>query len=183
MEKTIVNRLLCAVLLMAAIAVPLCAQPDKDVGNFDISKVQEAIAAESYAPGGDSASPRLAGDRREESLLAIVSRIVGYLILVIFLIIAVLWVLRKTGMIGASRIGGGSMDVLEALSLGQGKNVVLVRVMDKVFVLAQSSQNVTVIDKIEGEKAIEVIASAKGESTIVPFKEMVNSFLGKMKKQ
>jgi flagellar biogenesis protein FliO len=54
--------------------------------------------------------------------------------------------------------------------------------MDSVLILGQTPQSITLLEKIEGQKAIEAIASVKGQGTIVPFKDMVNSFLGKMKK-
>ena len=38
------------------------------------------------------------------------------------------------------------------------------------------------LDKIEGNKAVELIASTKGGTSIVQFKDMFNNFMGKIKK-
>jgi flagellar biosynthetic protein FliO len=159
------------------------AQSREDVGKFDIDKVREAVESSQMEAGGDSVLEESGQARQHaESLSVIIGRIIGYLVLVIVLILGVFWVLRKTGMIGASRIGGGSMDVLEALALGQGRHVLLVRVMDTVLVLAQTPQNITLLEKVQGEKALELIASTKGGTSVVQFKDMFNSFMGKMKK-
>jgi flagellar biosynthetic protein FliO len=120
--------------------------------------------------------------RHADSLGTIILRISAYLALIVLVIVLFVWLMRKTGMVGSSRIGGGTMDMLEALPIGQGRTIALVRVLDTVLVLAQSGQQITLLDKIEGQKALEVIASTKGGTSIVQFKEVFNSFFGKMKK-
>ena len=160
----------------------VAAQDKQDVGGFDINKVREAVEEDRMSPAGDSENVGASQLRPEpESFGVIIARIVGYLALIIILIVVVFWVLRRTGMIGASRIGGGSMDVLEALALGQGRHVMLVRVTDSVLVLGQTAQQITLLEKVEGEKALELIASTKGGTSIVQFKDMFNSFMGKKK--
>ena len=74
------------------------------------------------------------------------------------------------------------MDILEALPLGQNRNVLLVRVTDKVYLLAQTQNQITVLDTITGEKALELISSSKGVVSIMQFKDVFNNFMGKMKK-
>lgn len=75
------------------------------------------------------------------------------------------------------------MDVLEILPFGQNRTITMVRVMDAVYLLGQTPQSIVLLEKIEGQKAIDLIASSKGGSSIVQFKDAFNSFLSKMKKQ
>jgi hypothetical protein len=48
--------------------------------------------------------------------------------------------------------------------------------------LSQTQSRIDVLDKVEGEKAVELIASSKGVVSISQFKDVFNSFMGKMKK-
>jgi flagellar biogenesis protein FliO len=74
------------------------------------------------------------------------------------------------------------MDILEALPLGQNRNVMLVRVADRVYLLAQTANQISVLDTLTGEKALELISSSKGIVSISQFKDVFNTFMGKMKK-
>ncbi len=159
-------------------------QENKD-SDFDIRKVQEAVEADL----GDSLTGEIYPsdqDRRNRSLtdnyLVVTLRIFGYLILITLLIVLGFWIIKRLGLAGTSRLGGGSMDLLEALPIGQNRSLILIRVMDSVYVLAQTSQNITLIEKIEGDKAVELIASTKGGTSIVQFKDVFNNFIGKIKK-
>jgi flagellar biosynthetic protein FliO len=112
----------------------------------------------------------------------VILRIAGFLVLIIGLIFGVLWFIRKTGILSPARGAGGAMDVLEVLPLGQNRSIALVRVMDKVLVVTQTQQQISLLDKIEGDKALELVASTKGGTTILKFKDVFNSFFDKMKK-
>ena len=113
----------------------------------------------------------------------VVLRIIGYLAIIIALIFVVAWFIRKTGLAGSSKVGGGgSMDVLEVVSFGQNRNAMLVRVMDCVYLLGQTSGSIVLLDKIEGQDAIDIIATSKEGTSIVQFKDAFNSFMGKIKK-
>jgi len=98
-------------------------------------------------------------------------------------ILALAWLTRKGGIAGGSKLGGGSMDTLEVLPLGQNKSVLLVRVVDAVYVLAQTAGAITVLEKIEGQRALEIISSSKGLVSMTKFKDAFNQFVGKLKKQ
>ena len=74
------------------------------------------------------------------------------------------------------------MDVLEALPLGQNRNIVLVRVVDKVYLIGQTQTSITVLETIEGQKALELISSTKGVVSMAQFKDVFNNFMGKFKK-
>jgi flagellar biosynthetic protein FliO len=157
------------------------AQPNTGVGNFDIEKVRRAIAQPASAPAADSV--RLAvNEVKKENFGWVTARIGFYLLLVIVAIFAVSWTFKRLGLAGRSKIGGGSMDTLEVLPLGPNRAVMLVRVMDRVYLLSQTQSRIDVLDKVEGEKAVELIASSKGVVSISQFKDVFNSFMGKMKK-
>jgi flagellar biogenesis protein FliO len=152
-------------------------------GSFDMNKLQQEI---NYAQGNSAASAVDSnGNRtaiRRESIGTIVVRITMYLALLLLVVGGTLWVLRKTKVVGSSKIGGGSMDVLEVLAIGQGRFITLVRVQDAIMVLASTGQNISLLDKIEGSKALEIIATTRGGTSIVQFKDAFQNFFGKTKK-
>jgi flagellar biogenesis protein FliO len=173
----------------AIIAYPQDSAADKSrgIGNFSIEKVRDL----STGPGAltisnDSVSPvKKAGEKGATNYTVIMLRIIGSLVLIIALIYLVTWLMRKTGLAGGStRVGGGggSMDVIEVLPLGQNRNAVLFRVMDTVYLCGQTQTTIALIDKIEGQRAVEILTSSKGASTVVHFKEAVNHFISRMKK-
>jgi flagellar biogenesis protein FliO len=168
-------------LISAVVTIVNSQSVRQDIGNFDIAKVRDAVEQEQTAL--DTAKSQQPAESQAEGWGIVLVRITGYLALVIVLILGVYWILRRSGIVGVSpRSVPVSMDVLETLSMGQGRTIMLVRVMDFVLVLAQTSQNFTLLDKIEGQKALEVISATRGGGSIVQFKDMFSSFLGKMKK-
>ena len=151
------------------------------IGSFDIEKVRQAVTQPANALTVDSASDAPTAVK-SESIGWLMARMGFYLALVIGAIYAVMWFVKRFGLAGRSKIGGGSMDTLEVLPLGPNRAVMLVRVTDRVYLLAQTPGAISVLDKIEGEKAIEVIASSKGVVSISQFKDVFSSFMGKIKK-
>lgn len=160
------------------------AQDTGKTGNFDIKKVQQAVKgdlADSLNATTDNAEADHIRPVRDNYMF-IVLRIIGSLILLTIIIILVVWLLKRFGFTGSSRIGSGTMDILESLPVGQNRSIILVRVMDTVLVLSKTAQNITLLEKIEGNKAVELIASTKGGTSIVQFKDVFNNFIGKIKK-
>lgn len=118
-----------------------------------------------------------------ENYAVVILRMVGYLAVVMMVIFAVAWGIRKIGLAGTSKVGGGgSMDIIEVLSFGQNRNAVLIRVADTVYLLGQTPESMVLLEKIEGQKAIDLIASNKSGASVMNFKDAFNSFIGKMKK-
>jgi len=152
------------------------------IGGFDMDKVYEEVASanDSELLGNGS----IAGlTRQPENYALVLLRITGYLVLITLVIFGMAWGIRKIGVAGVSKVGGGNnMDIIETLYLGQSRAASLVRVGDTVYLLGHTSENIVMLEKIEGEKAIELIASSKGGATIMNFKDAFNNFLGKMKK-
>jgi flagellar biosynthetic protein FliO len=153
-------------------------------GSFDFSKVQKEVSGELVdSLEQDASSPALLKNAHDnDNYFFITLRIIGYLLFLTLIIVLLIWLFRKLGLAGSSRIGGGSMDLLEALPIGQNRSLILVRVMNAVYVLAQTQQQVVLLEKIEGEKAVELIASTRGGTSIMQFKEVFNNFIDKIKK-
>ncbi len=171
-------------LIIIALFVLSSAQKSK-IGDFDINKVREAVGSELSDSGMEPGNTDVQKEKiepLEQSYFMVILRIIALLALLSLLILGGVWLIKRYGISGSSRIGGGSMDVLEALPIGQNKSIVLVRVLDSVYVLAQTSQQITLLEKINGDKAVELIATTKGGTSIVQFKDMFNNFMGKIKK-
>lgn len=164
---------------LSLFSISVAQEAKTGTGDFDIGKVREAVSNI-----GDSGLGQYSPVKKQsENYTAIIFRIIFYLALTILLILGLAWFMRKVGISGTSKIGGGgAMDVLEVLPFGQNRNAILVRVMDSVYLLGQTPNSIVLLEKIEGQKAIDLIASSKGGSSIVQFKDAFNNFIGKMKK-
>ncbi|MFW5960476.1 MAG: flagellar biosynthetic protein FliO [Chitinivibrionales bacterium] len=122
------------------------------------------------------------GSESSPSLLSLTVRIVISLILIILVLYLLMFLLKKGSKAGGSDTGsGGSMDLIESIYTGPGSSVVLVRILDSVYVLGQTSKGISFIDKIEGEKAVEAIAMTKSGPDITGFKEVFSNFMNKVK--
>jgi len=153
-------------------------------GDFDMGALRRELGAPVGAGAADSvAMAAQAAAPKPENLMVVVLRIAGYLALILGTIVVVGWLLKKGGIAGGSRLGGGSMDVLEALSLGPNRSIVLVRVTDSVLLIAQTPTSISVLEKFDGQKAAELVASSKGIVSMTKFKDALSMFLGKQRKQ
>jgi flagellar biosynthetic protein FliO len=158
------------------------AQPKDGIGNFDIEKVRRAVTDGNAPVSADSGAGAIATKQEKANVGWLIARICLYLAIIIGAIFFVTWAIKRLGLVGRSKIQGGSMDILEALPLGQNRNVMLVRVADRVYLLAQTANQISVLDTLTGEKALELISSSKGIVSISQFKDVFNTFMGKMKK-
>jgi flagellar biosynthetic protein FliO len=174
----------CVVLLVGAPGL-FSQETEQKVGKFSIEKVKALANDPSVtAVVQDNDADQKNNGNPATSYTLIIFRIFGSLVVIIALIYLVSWLIRKSGLGGGtSRIGGGgSMDVLEVLPLGQNRHAVLLRVMDTVYLCGHTQSNISLIDKIEGQRAIEIMTAGKGASTVVPFKEAFNQFMTKIKR-
>jgi len=114
------------------------------------------------------------------SLVGISIRIIISLIIIILVLYILMYFFKKSNTPG-SFSGGGSMDLIETISTGPGSSMVLVRILDSVYVLGQTTKGMHYIDKIEGEKAVEAIAMTKAGADITGFKEVFSNFMTKVK--
>jgi flagellar biosynthetic protein FliO len=159
------------------------------IGGFDIDKVYEDAVSgvdddSAFSQGGAGGSQSGAYPRRQENYALVLLRIIGYLVVVTAIILAAAWGARRLGVAGVSKVGGGNnMDTIEAIYFGQNRGAVLIRVADVVYLLGHTPENIVLLEKIEGDKAVELIASSnKGGSTVMSFKDAFNNFVGKMKR-
>ena len=165
-------------------------QSRQDIGSFDINKVARDVAGQESALAADTSAPRTDAParmsritgRQNENWTLVCLRIGLYLFITIAAIFLVIWGIKRIGLAGRSKIGGGSMDVLEALPLGQNRNIVLVRVVDKVYLIGTTQNSISVLQTIEGQKALELISSTKGVVSMAQFKDVFNNFMGKFRK-
>ncbi|HEX2960093.1 MAG TPA: flagellar biosynthetic protein FliO [Chitinispirillaceae bacterium] len=177
-SNTMKSRILLFILL-SIFSLLQAQQFSESTGDFDIKKVREAV----FSQSDTSLSEKVQSAKNDENYFFVILRVTLYLLIVIGGIFAVAWVVKKSGLSGTSRIGGtGAMDVLEILPFGQNRTVTMVRVMDAVYLLGQTPHSIVLLEKIEGQKAIDLIASSKGGSSIIQFKDAFNNFISKMKK-
>jgi flagellar biosynthetic protein FliO len=157
-------------------------QSRSSIGTFDIEKVRQAVSGRDSSSDSTTGAIEKAPVRKSESVAWLTIRIGLYLALIAGAIFCVTWLIKRFGLVGRSKIGGGSMDLLEALSIGPNKTILLVRVKDMVFILAQTPSQITLLDKVEGDRALELISSSRGGVSISQFKEVFDGFMGKIKK-
>ena len=190
-QKNLLTNAFSFIFIALLFAGTAYAQPKEGIGNFDIEKVRRAVIDPNgpaaidtdRASAASASAPQTSATKTEKVNLGwLIVRLCFYFALIIGAILFVTWGIKRLGLAGRSKIRGGSMDVLEALPLGQNRNVLLVRVTDKVYLLAQTQNQITVLDTITGEKALELISSSKGVVSIMQFKDVFNNFMGKMKK-
>ena len=176
-------------ILLTAMSVELSASLETDrvsdsalfEKKLEYARTRAARASdEAFA---DSIRPGNTRSGRVESvgLAGLLVRIAGYLSLVAVLIVAIAWFLRRSGARGGNSVGGAT-DVVETLSIGQGRHVTLVRIQDIILVVGHTPHSVALLDRIEGQKAVELIAAGKGGTSIEQFKDVFSTFVGKMKK-
>ena len=167
--------------LLVASSIGL-GQSRSSIGTFDIEKVRQAVSGRDSSPDSTTGAIEKAPVRKSESVPWLAVRIGLYLVLIAGAIFLVAWLIKHFGLVGRSKIGGGSMDLLEALSIGPNKTILMVRVKDMVFILAQTPSQITLLDKVEGDRALELISSSRGGVSISQFKEVFDGFMGKIKK-
>ncbi|MCL2183578.1 MAG: flagellar biosynthetic protein FliO [Chitinispirillia bacterium] len=183
----IFRTLFSAALISAAVSGPVVLspvygqEPSPGIGSFDLEKVNDDVAS-----GADTAlagAASVAGyTGRTENYAIVLLRITGSLVIITAVILCIAWAVRKIGVAGVSKVGGGSnMDVIETLYLGQNRGAALMRVGDTVYLVGHTPENIVLLEKIEGDKAIGLIASSKSGGT-AGFKDVLNNFMGKMKK-
>lgn len=177
--KFIVSHL-CLLLFALNIALLAESTEKSDVGSFNIAKVRAAVAG--LPDSASAANTNTTMIKKGESVGFLTIRITLYLGVVILLIFGIGWLVRKTGL-SSARGGSGAMDIIETLPVGQNRMIIMVRVMDEIYLLSQTAAAINLLDKIGGQKALDIIATSKdGGGSIVPFKDAFNSFMGKMKK-
>ena len=178
-----VNRALILISISVIAVFPVYGQNDNEEFGAFVDNVNAAVEAGADTALAGSAASIAGFTRQPENYAIVLLRITGYLVLITALILCAAWAVRKIGVAGVAKVrGGNNMDIIETLYLGQNRGTALVRVGDSVYLIGHTPDNIVLLEKIEGEKAIELIASSKGGGTIINFKDAFNNFMGKMKK-
>lgn len=84
--------------------------------------------------------------------------------LVIALLFATLWVLRRIGSSGLRSQGGRRLVIVDSLWLGNRQRIALVRADDREFLVGVSGQTISLIAEI-GDRAATPAAGSVGDST------------------
>lgn len=179
----LMNRIVVSTLCILCTVACVWATDSTNAQRFDMSELHKNL--DGYTRGDDTAAAPTGRDaaapqENAQSLIWLTVKLCGVLAGVLLLLYVVVRLLKRGGMTGAHG-GSGTIDVLEAASLGPQRNLVLVRVLDTVYVLGQTQQQITLLEKIEGEQAMEVISSSRQATSLSRFKDVFDSFLSKHK--
>ena len=165
-KKIRISSVLLACLFLFLVSSP-AQETQSGTGDFDINKVREAVSSIGDSSLGNYTAPA----KENINYTSVVFRIVFYLALIVLLILGLAWFMRKAGIAGTSKIGGGgAMDVLEVLPFGQNRNAILIRVMDR-FTSGTDSKFNCASGEDRGTEGNDLIASSKG-SSITQFKDV-----------
>ena len=175
---------LTIVILLAALAFGQ-SDSNKTISSFDINKVRQALGAVdsgSAVTAVTAAVPAAAPKRTPVNVTLVILRIVGWLALFTLVFVGLAWGIKKLGLAGKSKLGGGgAMDLLEVLPLGQNRSVMLVRILDKVYAVGQTPQAINLLTAFDETTSVKLITSAKSVS-LTQFKDAFAHFMGKLQK-
>jgi len=151
-------------------------QPEKKISEVrsEIKNIQtEPQRAESLQVGRAGTD-----EQNQVSVIALLGRIVGFLLLFIVLGLAVVIVMRRRS--GNGKVStAGVIDVLEHVTLMQGRYISMVRISDEVLVLGHTAETMCVLKQFSGDAALEILSSQKGDVKITQFKEVFQAFFKK----
>ena len=176
---------LTIVILLAALAFGQ-SDSNKTISSFDINKVRQALGAVDSGTAVVAVSPATntaaAPKRTPVNVTLVILRIVGWLALFTLVFVGLAWGIKKLGLAGKSKLGGGgAMDLLEVLPLGQNRSVMLVRILDKVYAVGQTPQTINLLTAFDETTSVKLITSAKSVS-LTQFKDAFAHFMGKLQK-
>jgi len=118
----------------------------------------------------------------------ILLRIVGSLALVLAILAAAVWGIRKSGIVIGQNVPAAapqtpSMSVLEALSTGYSGTILLVRCEEQVFLIGQTPSNYTLLQELQEDVAKKIVESKSGNETVGSFKNSLANFMQNLKIQ
>jgi len=116
--------------------------------------------------------------REPVSPVFLVFRIVGSLALLGALIMAVVWGIRKSGVLDPVALKpDSSLELLDELVTGTGSSIVLVRFEEKVLLVGQTGSSMSVIESVEGDRAQVLIAKSAGGKSVGTFRANLNKYV------
>jgi len=183
--KIRIRTILVAAAVLLTVGLGTARAQAFDTDSFMGKLRHELSGYDSTAMPHDTAAAQAKGLIRKQtgSLTWTILKVTLYLVIVVIAIVGVAWLFKKGGIAGSSKVGGGgAMEIVEALGTGRERAVLLVRVVDTIYVLGQTANSISVIDKFEGQKALEVISQTRGGVSIAKFKDVFSQFMEKFKK-
>ncbi|MBN1982301.1 MAG: flagellar biosynthetic protein FliO, partial [Chitinivibrionales bacterium] len=178
--------LLASLSLMTIVSMAIAQKTAFDSASIDIEKIQQALAGVGGQTSLDTTTAVSEVSTGVKELrgryIGVTIKIIFYLIILIAVSLGIVWLLRRGGLSSTAIRSSASLDLLENLTVGQNRSIMLVRVIDTVLVVSQAPQGIALLDKIEGQKALEIIATAKSGSGVKQFKDVFNTFVDSLKK-
>lgn len=166
-EMTDRNRQRIAVLLaLAAVAGTCAAQTPQSAPSSGVPASQSVASSSATHPAAVEEkplnSPRPAQDAESRPLKSASNRSAGEwiqtalaFVLVVAMIFAARWLLKKTGRVAAT-VGGGAMEVLARTAVSGKQQLLLVRVGRRIVLLGEGSQGLTSLGEFRDEEAEEL---------------------------
>jgi flagellar biogenesis protein FliO len=152
---------------------------------FDMSQLNQSMGNIITSDDADFADST--GEGNQDGIGIVILRIIGSLALVLALLAAIVWGLRKSGVLGQGVITAAnqtpSMSVLEALSTGYNGAILLVRCEEQVFLVGQTPTNYTLLQELQQDVAKKVIESKGGNENVGAFKNSLANFMQNLKNQ
>ncbi|MCL2845196.1 MAG: flagellar biosynthetic protein FliO [Chitinivibrionia bacterium] len=179
------KNLLLVILCTLFLSFTVFAQ-QQNVDNFDMNRLSELAGGDAVDLFDADMSPQFGGGN-QESMGIILLRIVGSLALVLAIVAAAAWGVRKSGIFGkgiaAATSQTPSMSVLEALATGQGGAILLLRCEGQVFLVGQTPTNYTLLRELDAASAQKIIESKGGDVSMATFKNSLANFMQNVKIQ
>jgi len=152
-----------------------------------MSGVRQEMGMPIMGDGADLAANNEFGGGGGQDIILLISRIVFGLLLVLALIAATAWGIRKTGLFSQSGIDAAvqtpSMSVLEALATGQNGVILLVRCEEQVFLVGQTQAKYTLLQELNENTAKKIIESKVKSDSVSSFKSSLANFMQNIKVQ
>ncbi|MCL1946703.1 MAG: flagellar biosynthetic protein FliO [Chitinivibrionia bacterium] len=127
------------------------------------------------------------GAKESDNWGILMLKVIGWLSLVLAMIAAVAWGVRKSGIFGQTAALAASqtpsMSVLEALSTGQNGVILLVRCEKQVFMIGQTLTKYTLLKELDEDAAAKIIESRIESDNVATFKNSLSKFMQNIKVQ
>lgn len=147
--------------------------------SFEIEKVHSAMGTQTVVVDGIDST--LVVSEAPESIGVLLLRIAGSLSLVLFLIVAILFVIKKLGLFrGERNLQSPSLQILESLSVGQGGVIMLIRCENSVHLVGQTASQFSLIQTFPSVTAAQIIDERQGSETVGSFKTNLSQFMSNL---
>ncbi|MGM0461902.1 MAG: flagellar biosynthetic protein FliO [Fibrobacterota bacterium] len=152
---------------------------------FDLDEVQRQTNSSENLTSAQSVPEESADPDGQFSVIQVVGRILISLLFLSILIYAVVWGIKKSGLLKGGEVGlTPSFELLEQIKTGtQGQIVFLLRFEDTVFILGQTGENISLIKELSRDESRVLIEDKRGEETVGQFQKTLHSFVSSIKSE